>query len=141
MSSVAVPLQESILKNWMPWVGRLLGLFPIGIILLSANWKLTANPWYVGEIARVGWGADILPVLATIQLTGIVLYVIPRTALLGCVLLTGYLGGAIATYFRMGEYYPAMLPLTTSLIAWLGLYLRDERLRTMLPIRRQASRS
>jgi hypothetical protein len=68
--------------------------------------------------------------------TCLVLYLIPQTAVLGTVLLTGYLGGAIASYVRMGEPYPPLVPLTTCLLAWLGLYLRDQRLRALLPFRR-----
>jgi hypothetical protein len=52
------------------------------------------------------------------------------------VLLTGYLGGAIAAYTRMGEPYPVLVPLSTSLIAWAGIYLREERLRALLPFRK-----
>jgi hypothetical protein len=55
---------------------------------------------------------------------------------LGAVLLTGYLGGAVATYVRIGEPYPVLVPLSTSMIAWAGLWLRDQRLRTLLPYRR-----
>jgi hypothetical protein len=69
------------------------------------------------------------------------LYLIPPTAVLGAVLLTGYLGGAIAAYVRMGEPYPVLVPLSTSLIAWAGIYLRDGRLRALLPIRRRIARS
>jgi hypothetical protein len=137
MSSVTVPVRETARKRWMLWIGWLLALWPIFIVLLSATWKLTRNPWYVAEIGRIGWPEDVLTGLALLQLTGIVLYVIPPTAVLGAVLLTGYLGGAVATYVRIGELYPATLPLGTSLIAWLGIYLRDERLRSLLPLRRQ----
>jgi len=52
-------------------------------------------------------------------------------------LLTGYLGGAIASYVRMGEFIPPLVPLTTCLLAWLGIFLRDERLRVLLPLRRR----
>ena len=86
------------------------------------------NPWYVGEFARIGWSANALPLLAFLQLASLLLYVIPQTAVLGAVLLTGYLGGAIATYVRMGEPYPVLVPLSTALIAWAGIYLREERL-------------
>jgi hypothetical protein len=106
---------------------------------LSATWKLTRNTWYVAEFARIGWPESALPLLAFLQLGCIVLYVIPPTAVLGAVLLTGYLGGAIATYVRMGEPYPVLVPLSTSLIAWLGIYLRDERLRSLLPLRTRHS--
>jgi len=56
---------------------------------------------------------------------------------LGTVLLTGYLGGAIASYVRIGEWYPPLVPLTTCLLAWAGIYLRDDRLQALLPIRRR----
>jgi hypothetical protein len=58
--------------------------------------------------------------------------------MLGAVLLTGYLGGAIASYVRIGEFYPPLVPLTTAMLAWLGLFLREERLRALLPLRRRA---
>jgi hypothetical protein len=63
------------------------------------------------------------------------LYVIPRTSVLGAILLTGYLGGAIASYVRIGVMYPPLLPLTTAMLAWLGIFLREKRLRELLPLR------
>jgi len=123
----------------MLWIGRILSLWPVFVVGLSATWKLTRNPWYVAEFARIGWPESALPLLAFLQLGCIVLYVIPPTAVLGAVLLTGYLGGAIATYVRMGEPYPVLVPLSTCLIAWLGIYLRDERLRSLLPLRTRRS--
>jgi hypothetical protein len=123
----------------MLWIGRILSLWPVFVVGLSATWKLTRNTWYVAEFARIGWPESALPLLAFLQLGCIVLYVIPPTAVLGAVLLTGYLGGAIATYVRMGEPYPVLVPLSTSLIAWLGIYLRDERLRSLLPLRTRRS--
>ena len=137
LSSLAVPVGETTPKLWMLWTGRVLSLWPVFVVGMSATWKLTRNPWYVGEFARIGWPASDLPLLAFLQLGSLLLYVIPRTAVLGAVLLTGYLGGAIATYVRMGEPYPVLVPLSTSLIAWAGIYLRDERLRSLLPLRRR----
>jgi hypothetical protein len=139
MSSIALPAQETTQKSWMLWAGRALSCWPVFIVLLSATWKLTRNPWYVGEFARIGWPASALPLLAFLQLGSLLLYIIPRTAVLGAVLLTGYLGGAIATYVRMGEPYPVLVPLSTALIAWAGIYLREERLRALLPLRRRVS--
>lgn len=125
----------------MLWTGRVLSLWPVFIVVSSATWKLTRNPWYVAEFARIGWPVSALTGLALLQLACLALYVIPPTAVLGAVLLTGYLGGAIATYVRMGEPYPVLVPLSTSLIAWAGIYLRDDRLRSLLPLRRRVSRS
>jgi len=138
MSSIAVPVRETTPKSWMLWIGRVLSLWPVFIVVMSATWKLTRNPWYVREITRIGWSDSALPLLAFLQLGSLLLYVIPQTAVLGAVLLTGYLGGAIATYVRMGEPYPVLVPLSTALIAWAGIYLREERLRSLLPIRRGA---
>jgi len=73
-----------------------------------------------------------------LQLVAIGLYLIPPTAVLGAFMLTGYLGGAIASYVRIGEFYPPLVPLATALLAWLGLFLRDERVRALLPFRRRA---
>jgi len=138
MSSIVVPVRETTPKRWMLWIGRVLSLWPVFIVVMSATWKLTRNPWYVREITRIGWSDSALPLLAFLQLGSLLLYVIPQTAVLGAVLLTGYLGGAIATYVRMGEPYPVLVPLSTALIAWAGIYLREERLRSLLPIRRGA---
>ena len=141
MNAVDVPARKTNWKRWMLWAGRVLSLWPVFVVLSSATWKLTRNPWYVAEFTRIGWPESALPLLAFLQLGSLVLYIIPRTAVLGAVLLTGYLGGAIATYTRIGEPYPVLVPLSTSVIAWVGIYLRDERLRSLLPFRGRVLRS
>lgn len=127
------------LKTWLVWSGRIVSLVPVFILLSSARWKLTHDPWYVREWGRIGWQLSAINSIGIVQLTCVALYLIPQTSVLGVVLLTGYLGGAIASYVRIGELYPPLVPLTTCLLAWLGLYLRDERLRALLPFRRKAS--
>ncbi len=136
MTAVDAPLRETSAKRWVVWAGRAISLWPAFVVISSATWKLTRNPWYVKEFARIGWPEGALNGLAFLQLGCLVLYLIPPTAVLGAVLLTGYLGGAVATYVRMGEPYPVLVPLSTSIIAWLGIWLRDERLRALLPWRR-----
>ena len=135
MNAVALQAGETTGKRWMLWVGRVISLWPVFVVVSSATWKLTRNQWYVTEFARIGWPESALPLLAFLQLGSLVLYIIPRTAILGAILLTGYLGGAVATYVRIGEPYPVLVPLSTSVIAWVGIYLRDERLRALIPIR------
>ena len=120
---------------WMLWTGRVVSVLPVLIVLMSARMKLTSDPWYVQEWGRIGWQVGALPLIASLQLAAIALYVIPQTSMLGAVLLTGYMGGAIASYVRIGEFSPPMVPLTTAVLAWLGLFLRDARLRKLLPIR------
>jgi hypothetical protein len=122
-------------QRWMAWAGWLVTCAPVFVVLSSARWKLTHDPWYVREFDRIGWPTSALELLATLQLTGIVLLVIPWTSVLGAVLLTGYLGGAIASYVRIGEYYPPLVPFTTAVLAWVGLFLREPRLRALLPFR------
>jgi len=141
MNAVGIPVHEKSGKPWMLWVGRVLSLWPAFVIVLSATWKLTRTPGYVAEFGRIGWPESALTGLALLQLACLVLYLIPPTAVLGAVLLTGYLGGAIAAYVRIGEPSPVLVPLSTSLIAWAGIYLREERLRALLPLRSRALQS
>ena len=136
MNAADVQVRKTSGRRWVLWAGRVVSIWPVFVVLASATWKLTRNPWYVGEFARIGWPESALTLLACLQLGSVILYVIPRTAVLGAVLLTGYLGGAIAAYTRMGEPYPVLVPLSTSLIAWAGIYLREERLRALLPFRK-----
>lgn len=93
MNSVAVRI----------WAGRIVSCAPVLIVLMSARWKLMLDPWYVREWGRLGSDTQALPFVASLQLAAIVLFVIPRTAILGAILLTGYMGGAIASYVRIGE--------------------------------------
>jgi hypothetical protein len=138
MSTVSVRADDSMrLHRWLPWVGWLFSAGAILMLLMSARWKLTSDPWYVQEWGRIGWDASALPRIGLIQLACVVLYVFPPTSVLGAVLLTGYLGGAISQYTRIGEPFPVLVPLSTALFAWAGLYLREERLRSLLPWRRK----
>jgi hypothetical protein len=125
-------------NRWLLAASWILSAAAISILLMSARWKLTFDPWYVKEWGRIGWDPGMLPRIALVQLTCVALYLIPPTSVLGAVLLTGYLGGAISQYARMGEPYPILVPLTTALLAWSGLYLREERLRALLPFRMRA---
>ena len=141
MSTAAIQGREALwLKRLLPLAGWVLSVGAVSILLMSARWKLTSAPFYVKEWGRIGWDPSALPFIASIQLACVVLYLTPPTAVLGAVLLTGYLGGAISQYTRLGEPYPVLVPLTTALLAWAGLYLREERLRVLLPIRRKGKR-
>jgi hypothetical protein len=82
-------------------------------------------------------GGSLLRILC-VELACAILYAIPRTSVLGAILLTGYLGGATATHMRVGE--PFFIPLGVGIVVWLGLFLRDERIRALIPLRSEVSR-
>ena len=131
-----ISIKETPQNRWLLWAGWAVSLWPAYVVGSSATWKLSRNAWYVAEFARIGWRESDLNLLAFLQLGCMALFLVPRTSVLGAILLTGYLGGAIATYVRIGEPYPVLVPLSTAVIAWAGLFMRDQRLRTLLPIRR-----
>ena len=136
MSTVQVPIREASGKRWLSWAGWLVSLWPVFVVGMSAYWKLTQSPFYVKEFNRIGWADSRLPLLAGLQVGAAILFLIPATSVLGCIILTGYLGGAVAAYTRIGDPTPILVPLSTAMIAWFGLWLRDERLRKLLPISR-----
>lgn len=140
MNAVDIQLRQKRDNPWMLWAGRVLSLWPAVVVVASATWKLTRSPFYVAEFTRIGWPITALTGLAFLQLGCLALYLIPPTAVLGAILLTGYLGGAIAAYVRIGDPSPILVPLSTSIIAWAGIFLRDERLRALIPFRRRARR-
>lgn len=123
----------------MRWSGRILTGIPVLLMLFSASMAFSGNPQMVDELVhRFGYPANVAPVLGVVELVCVVLYAVPRTAVLGAILLTGYLGGAVATHVRIGD--PAFLiPLGVGVVAWAGLYCREGRLHALLPLRRAAA--
>jgi hypothetical protein len=86
---------------------------------------------------ELGYPAGTVVVIGAIELVCLVLYLVPRTSVLGALVLTGYLGGAIATHVRVGSPLPThtLFPIYVALMVWGGLYLRESRLRQLLPFR------
>lgn len=126
-------------RRWAIWTGRVLSAIPILMLIMSASMKLTAGAEAVQMfVGKFGYPQTMLGTLAVVELACVALYAIPRTAVLGAILMTGYLGGAVATHARVGD--PAFVgPIALGIIAWAGLFLRDVRLRALLPIRRRAA--
>ncbi|HWA09587.1 MAG TPA: DoxX family protein [Opitutaceae bacterium] len=117
------------------WTGRILSLIPVLMLLLSAVMKLARPPAVLEGFAKFGWSADIIVALGILELACTIIYLIPRTAVLGAILVTGYLGGAIATTVRVGD--PSwVLTALLGVFVWGGLYLRDPRLRALIPLQR-----
>lgn len=84
-------------------------------------------------LQHIGWRADQLGTLGILELLSAVLYLIPQTAVIGAILVTGYMGGAIATHLRVGD--PVVVQVIIPILAWLGIWLREPRLRAILPFR------
>jgi hypothetical protein len=91
----------------------------------------------IDAFAHLGWPLNTAPILGIILLTCVTVYVIPRTSIVGAILLTGYLGGAVATHLRVGDplFSHILFPTYMGTLLWLGLYLRDNRLRSFIPLR------
>lgn len=123
---------HSIPRAWARRAGLAITAVPALVMLASAAMKLAAQPDLVSQVTgRFGWERGALPLLAGVEILCVALYLIPFTRLIGAILLTGYLGGAVATHMRVADS-GFLLPLALGLVAWLGIYLRDQRLRDLL---------
>ena len=132
---VAQPDVAAPRARWVLWAGYVLTALPTLMLLFSASMKFSRPPQVVDIfVGKLGYPLETLTVIAVLEILCAVLYAIPQTAVLGAVLMTGYLGGAIATHVRVGD--PWVSPLVVALVAWAGLYLREQRLRALLPLRR-----
>jgi DoxX-like family len=118
----------------MLWTGRIVSAIPVLMLLMSAAMKFMMSPVTAKQISELGWPESYVLVLGIVEISCTVIYVIPRTAVLGAILLTGYLGGAVATHARLGD--PTLVaPFVLGVLVWLGLFLQDVRLRALLPLR------
>jgi hypothetical protein len=111
----------------------------IAFFLMDGGLKLSNLPIVVETTARLGWPADrgTISMLAILLLGSTLLYAIPRTAMFGAVLLTAYLGGAVATHVRVGSplFSHMLFGVYLGVIVWAGLWLRDPRIRALMPLR------
>lgn len=124
-----VPTSKRIL-----WAGRIISALPVLLLLFSAVMKLVKPPEVVEGFTRLGYAENLALGIGILELVCTVVYVIPRTSILGAILLTGYLGGATATHVRIGE--PFFAPIILGVLVWGGLFLRDGQLRELIPLRR-----
>jgi hypothetical protein len=85
---------------------------------------------------KLGWKANMAPALGVVELVTVALYVIPQTAVLGAILMTGHLGGAVATHVRVEDWSHMPFAIVVGVLVWLGLWFRDARIRSLAPIRR-----
>jgi len=120
------------------WAGIILSALPALFVLFDGAIHLMVIPPVVESFTKLGYPVSTGRALGVIELVCIVLYLIPRTSVLGAVLLTGYLGGAVATNLRVGSplFSHTLFPVYVGVLAWSGLFLRDERVRALIPVRR-----
>ena len=119
--------------------GRVMSGLVIAFLTFDGVFKFVkpAPAPVVETFARLGWSLSLAPVLGTLLLVSTALYVIPKTSVLGAILLTGYLGGAVATHLRAGDplFSHILFPTYLGALLWGGLYLREFRLRALIPLR------
>jgi len=132
-STHAVPVSTKAL-----WAGRILSGLVVLFLLFDGAIKLVPIDAVTESLAQLGYPVNLAQGLGILVLVCTVIYVIPRTSVLGAILLTGLLGGAIATHLRVGDpiFTHLLFGAYLGVMVWGGLFLRDERVRTLIPLRR-----
>lgn len=118
------------------WAGRILSALPALILLLSGISALFKPADVITEFTRLGYPESAILGIGITEVACAILYAIPQTSVLGAILATGYLGGATATHVRVGDpIFKIIMPVIFGVVIWAGLFLRDGRLRKLLPLR------
>jgi hypothetical protein len=134
--------QAASVSKKLLWAGRIMSVLPALFLFLDGIMKLVKPVVVVEATVQLGYPESVILGLGIVLLTCTVLYLIPRTAVLGAILLTGYLGGAVATHVRVGNpLFSIIFPVIIGAMLWGGLYLRDEQLRSLIPWRRRIKTS
>ncbi len=116
------------------WAGRIISALPVLLLLLSGVMKLMKPAPVVQGFAQFGYPESLILKIGILEIFCTVVYMIPRTSVLGAILMTGYLGGATATNVRVGDP-SSFIAVLVGVLVWAGLYLRDDRLRALIPLR------
>jgi hypothetical protein len=129
-------IQTAPASKAMFWTGLVMGVLPSLFLLLDAVMKLIKPEFVVKATVELGYPESVILGLGIVLLASTILYLIPPTAVLGAILLTGYLGGAVASHVRLGQGpFEVLFPVLFGALLWGGLVLRDARLRALLPWR------
>jgi hypothetical protein len=128
--------QPAPVSRGMLWAGRVMSALPALFLLMDGVMKLMKPAVVVEKTVELGYPESVILGLGTVLLACTILYLIPRTSVLGAILLTGYLGGAVATHVRVGDSpFSILFPVIVGALLWRGLVLSDSRLRALLPLR------
>lgn len=125
---------RTTLPKWQIITGWILAAPISGLLLFSASAKLTQPDGMATDIAHLGWRMDQMRPIGIVEACIVIIFLVPHTTVLGAVLITGYMGGAMATHVRIDE--PWITQFLVGVIAWLSVFMRDPRVRELLPIRR-----
>ncbi len=129
-------IQATPTSKAMLWAGYIISALAILFLAFDSIIKVIQHVEAVRPTVELGYAASLVMPIGIIQLVCLGLYAYPRTAMLGAILLTGHLGGAIATHLRAGsDWFSLLFPLIIGALLWGGLYLRDHQLRTLIPLR------
>ena len=133
---MATTIQSSPTSKKMLWAGRILTTIVVLFLLFDAALHLAKPPAVVTAFAQLGLPLSLATPIGVIKVVCLALYLCPRTSTLGAILLTGYLGGAIAIQLRVGNplFGEALFPVYIGVLLWGGLYFRNERLRGLIPL-------
>jgi uncharacterized membrane protein YphA (DoxX/SURF4 family) len=131
---VQTAAQTAPASKAMLWAGWILTALTALLFLASGVMKFLKPPGFAEEFGRLGYAESLAVGIAIVEIACAILYAIPQTSVLGAILLTAYLGGATATHVRIGDAF--FSPIILGVLVWGGLYLRDARIRALVPLRR-----
>lgn len=115
------------------WAGRVISGLIALLLTMSAAMKLMGGAEVMEGFARMGLPESLRVPLGILEFSCVAIYLIPATSVTGAILLTGYIGGAIVTHLRIGE--PIYIQIALGILIWAGLYLREQRLKALIPSR------
>jgi hypothetical protein len=135
---MSVESRMVIASGPMVWIGWIMSGIVVLFLLFDGITKLIMIDPVVDATIRIGFPLDVIRPLGIVCLACAILYAIPRTSILGAILLTGFLGGAVASKVRLEDplFSQVLFGVYVGVLAWAGLYLRDGRLRSLIPLRR-----
>jgi DoxX-like family len=138
VSIMPMEAHESGVSTKKLWIGRILSALAVLFLLFDAVIKLVKIPAVAQSFSQLGYPINLAVTIATLELVCVAVYVIPSTSVLGAILLTGYLGGAIASHVRVGNplFSHVLFPVYIGALLWGGLFLRERRLGSLVPLRR-----
>ena len=134
--------QTNLVSRKNVWASRIVGGLPALFLLLDGAMKLVKPAVVVDATVKLGYPESVIVPIGVVLIVCTILYLIPTTAVLGAILLTGYLGGAVATHVRVDEsLFSIIFPVIFGVMLWLALYLNDPRVRALLPLRNRIAQS